>query len=100
MAAGPRKANEKSVAANLQQFAIDQRGRNMKDYTADGLEIHTSPNGQRYVIERDGTKRLLATYMPNFDIGPTVRDERGRCYRPTLTPPARRYTECAPGQCA
>ncbi len=72
----------------------------MKDYTSDGLEIHTAPNGERYVVESDGRKKLVATYKPNFDIGPTRRDDRGRCYRTTIAPQGRRYVECAPGQCA
>ncbi len=72
----------------------------MKEYTSDGFEIHTSPDGQRYVIERDGTRKPVNTYKPNFDVGRTLVDERGRCYRNTITPQRRRYMECAPGQCA
>lgn len=67
----------------------------MNEYTSDGLLIHTRPNGSRYVVEGDGTVKDIATSRPNWDVGPTQKDEQGRCYRATPNLPAkRRYVNC------
>ncbi|MBP9090144.1 hypothetical protein KBI23_03885 [bacterium] len=53
------------------------------EHTSDGLRIHSRPDGSRFVIEGDGTVRHIATSRPNWDDGPTQKDEQGSPYRAT-----------------